>query len=161
MGGSKQIYQNTVLKESDGNEVRHDQWVIAEGGDDSSDSISMEGSFEDSTNSVVSSSSSDMAEDATSSSTAPSYGPLYELSELMNQLPIKRGLSKYYQGKSQSFASLTSAKSIEDLAKKVGPYRKKMNTCKSYGGGFRWSQIQSHGYHIKDDFKGILCIFIR
>uniref|UniRef100_A0A5B7BY84 Oxidative stress 3 n=1 Tax=Davidia involucrata TaxID=16924 RepID=A0A5B7BY84_DAVIN len=133
MGGAKQIYQDNSLKENDGNEVWHDQWVIMEGGDDICDSISIEESFEDSTNSVESSSSSDSVEDATSSS--PSYGPLYELSELVNHLPIKRGLSKYYKGKSQSFASLASVKSLEDLAKKESPFRKKLKTCKSYGGG--------------------------
>uniref|UniRef100_A0A5B7CDM1 Oxidative stress 3 n=1 Tax=Davidia involucrata TaxID=16924 RepID=A0A5B7CDM1_DAVIN len=143
MGGPKQVYQDIALKENDGSDVRHDQWVIMEGGDDISDSISVEDSFEDSTNSAVSSSSSDIAEDATSS-TSPSYGPLYELSELMNQLPIKRGLSKYYQGKSRSFASLASVNSIEDLAKKVSPYRKKMKSCKSYGGG-----LDGHKYSPK------------
>ncbi|CAN0900026.1 Protein OXIDATIVE STRESS 3 [Linum grandiflorum] len=46
--------------------------------------------------------------------------PLYELSELMAQLPIKRGLSRFYQGKSQSYTSLLgSVNSLEDLAKKV------------------------------------------
>lgn len=47
----------------------------------------------------------------------------------------RRGLSKFYQGKSQSFTSLSRVMSIEDLAKKETPYRKKMKTCKSYGGG--------------------------
>lgn len=47
----------------------------------------------------------------------------------------RRGLSKYYQGKSQSFTSLSRAMSIEDLAKKETPYRKKMKSCRSYGGG--------------------------
>lgn len=47
----------------------------------------------------------------------------------------RRGLSKYYQGKAQSFTSLASVKSIEDLAKKVAPYRRKIKPCKSYGGG--------------------------
>lgn len=51
-----------------------------------------------------------------------------------------RGLSKFYNGKSQSFTSLASAKSLEDLAKRVNnniiiPQRKKMKCCKSYGGG--------------------------
>ncbi|TXG68808.1 hypothetical protein EZV62_003743 [Acer yangbiense] len=55
----------------------------------------------------------------------------------MSQLPIKRGLSKYFQGKSQSFTCLSRVMSIEDLAKKETPYRKKMmkSNCKSYGGG--------------------------
>ncbi|GFZ04206.1 oxidative stress 3 [Actinidia rufa] len=41
------------------------------------------------------------------SSSLCSMGSLYDLSELMAQLPIKRGLSKFYQGKSQSFTSLS------------------------------------------------------
>ncbi|XP_050215699.1 protein OXIDATIVE STRESS 3-like [Mercurialis annua] len=100
---------------------------------------------EDSTNSVGSCSSfssTDLVEDASSSSSASSPssssqandGPLYELSELMAQLPIKRGLSKFYKGKSQSYTSLASVKSIEDLAKKVNPYnnRSKLKSCKSF-----------------------------
>uniref|UniRef100_A0A803QTS2 Uncharacterized protein n=1 Tax=Cannabis sativa TaxID=3483 RepID=A0A803QTS2_CANSA len=49
----------------------------------------------------------------------------------------RRGLSKYYQGKSQSFTSLANAVNVEDLPKKVSPYRRKMmmKSCKSYGGG--------------------------
>ena len=47
----------------------------------------------------------------------------------------RRGLSKFYQGKAQSYTSLARVQSIEDLAKKVKPnYRKKMKSCKSYGG---------------------------
>ncbi|XVF74494.1 hypothetical protein PTKIN_Ptkin13bG0114900 [Pterospermum kingtungense] len=85
------------------------------------------------------SSSSDLVDDASSStsnsSSTNSNGPLYELSELMAQLPVKRGLSKYFQGKSRSFTSLSSVKGIEELAKKATPYRRKMKSCKSYGGG--------------------------
>ncbi|XP_050388021.1 protein OXIDATIVE STRESS 3-like [Argentina anserina] len=82
------------------------------------------------------SSSSDLVDDASSSSSSSSNGPLYELSELMVHLPIRRGLSKYYQGKSQSFTSLGGVKSLDDLAKKVAaPYRRKRKPCKSYGGG--------------------------
>ncbi|EXB74592.1 hypothetical protein L484_026289 [Morus notabilis] len=95
-------------------------------------------SIGNSTSSNRSTSSSDLVEDASSScSSSHSNGPLYELSELMAQLPIKRGLSKYFQGKSQSFTSLSKVRSIEDLAKKENPYnnRRKMKACKSYGGG--------------------------
>lgn len=43
---------------------------------------------------------------------------------------FRRGLSKYYDGKSQSYASLASVGSVEDLAK----YGKRlMKPCKSYG----------------------------
>ncbi|KAK1267091.1 hypothetical protein QJS04_geneDACA002603 [Acorus gramineus] len=55
-----------------------------------------------------------------------SSGPLYELSSLMDQLPIKRGLSVYFQGKSQSFTSLSDVSCLEDLVKKDSTYKKKM-----------------------------------
>ncbi|CAK9326678.1 unnamed protein product [Citrullus colocynthis] len=107
-------------------------------------------SLENSINSIESS-SSELLEDASSSSLtsnvsslllspsiSSSEGPLYELSELMTHLPIKRGLSKFYSGKSQSFTSVASAKSLEDLAKRVNniSQSKRMKSSKSYGGGF-------------------------
>ncbi|XP_058074132.1 protein OXIDATIVE STRESS 3-like isoform X2 [Magnolia sinica] len=64
-----------------------------------------------------------------------SNGPLYELSALMAHLPIKRGLSKHFQGKSRSFKSLSNVRSIEDLAKREIPSRRKMKSSKSNGGG--------------------------
>ncbi|KAL2925314.1 Extracellular matrix-binding protein ebh [Bienertia sinuspersici] len=45
-----------------------------------------------------------------------------------------RGLSKFYQGKSQSFTSLAKVASLEDLAKKETPYQRKLKACRSYGG---------------------------
>ncbi|XP_040381459.1 uncharacterized protein LOC121054795 [Oryza brachyantha] len=54
-------------------------------------------------------------------------GPLYELAApLLAQLPIRTGLSSYYQGKSQSFTSLCDARCVEDLAKKTTPYITRM-----------------------------------
>jgi len=42
----------------------------------------------------------------------------------------------FYEGKAQSFSSLASVESVEDLVKKERPcYRKKMKSCKSFGGG--------------------------
>ncbi|XP_059318536.1 protein OXIDATIVE STRESS 3-like isoform X2 [Lycium ferocissimum] len=102
---------------------------------ESLDSISddySESSFEDSAG--TSSSSIDMVEDDASSSSSSSFGPLYELSELMAQLPIKRGLSKYYDGKSQSFGLLGSVTSLEDLAKAGNSYNTRMKSCKSLNG---------------------------
>ncbi|RDX65779.1 hypothetical protein CR513_55532 [Mucuna pruriens] len=61
--------------------------------------------------------------------------PLSDMSSLFQQLPIKRGLSKFYQGKSQSFTLLTNVRSLEDLAKPENPYNKRLKSCKSYGGG--------------------------
>lgn len=97
-------------------------------------------SLGDSRSSNESSSSSDMVDDASSSPscsspTSSNSGPLYELSELMAQLPIKRGLSKYFQGKSQSFTSFSRVKSTEDLAKKQTPCRSKKMKAKSNGFG--------------------------
>ena len=47
----------------------------------------------------------------------------------------RKGLSKYYQGKAQSFTSLSDAKSLEDLVKPVRTlYKKKVKSFKSNGG---------------------------
>ncbi|KAL3532549.1 hypothetical protein ACH5RR_006070 [Cinchona calisaya] len=136
MEGVKElVYQETSFKKNIGScDPRHVQWVIMEAENDICDSESIESIGEDSgNNSEASSSSLDLEEDASSSSA--SYGPLFELSELMNQLPIKRGLSKHYQGKSQSFTSLANVNCLEDLAKKVSPnYSQRMKSCKSFAG---------------------------
>ncbi|KAL6585094.1 hypothetical protein OROMI_004383 [Orobanche minor] len=44
----------------------------------------------------------------------------YSIGMILNQLK-SRGLSKFYQGKSESFTSLSRVGSIEDLAKKATP----------------------------------------
>ncbi|KAJ4953249.1 hypothetical protein NE237_030081 [Protea cynaroides] len=144
--GGKRSFRDSFSKSigSVANVVKNEPWLVLEVEDDVSDSGSaISSSFEeDSTTSITSSSSSDLREDASSSTTSYSSsppqissGPLYELSDLMAQLPIKRGLSQHYQGKSQSFTSLSGVTCLDDLAKKETPCRKKMKTCKSYGGG--------------------------
>ncbi|KAL5224737.1 hypothetical protein ABZP36_011376 [Zizania latifolia] len=64
-------------------------------------------------------------------------GPLYELAApLLAQLPVRAGLSKYYQGKSQSFTSLYNARCVEDLAKKTTtPYITRMKMHRGHGIG--------------------------
>ncbi|XP_058215880.1 protein OXIDATIVE STRESS 3-like isoform X2 [Rhododendron vialii] len=112
-GADQEICQEKALEKHNDSMALAKQWVI------------MEDMMEDATSSTSSSSSSTSCD-----------GPLYELSELMAQLPIKRGLSKFYQGKSQTFASLESVKSLEDLAKRGKPKRRRMmESSKSYGGG--------------------------
>ncbi|KAL3631951.1 hypothetical protein CASFOL_024935 [Castilleja foliolosa] len=74
--------------------------------------------------------SSDTADDASSSN---SSSALYDLSEIMTQLPIKRGLSKFYQGKSESFTALSRVTSVEDLAKPCR--RRNMKGSKSIATG--------------------------
>lgn len=44
----------------------------------------------------------------------------------------RRGLSKYYTGKSESFTSLASVENLEDLAKRENPYRKRVKLCRNY-----------------------------
>ncbi|XP_009595897.1 protein OXIDATIVE STRESS 3 [Nicotiana tabacum] len=73
---------------------------------------------------------------------ASSHGPLYELSELMDQLPIKRGLSKYYQGNSRSFGCLGNVKRLEDLAKKGNSYNQRMKSFKSFGANVKRSSFR-------------------
>ncbi|CAM0946131.1 unnamed protein product [Alopecurus aequalis] len=82
---------------------------------------------------------------ASSSSTLQidSAGPLYELSSLLAQLPARKGLSKYYQGKSQSFTSMSGATCLQDLSKEV-TYSKRMKTCKSYTAGLGMNQRSNH-----------------
>ncbi|KAB1211377.1 hypothetical protein CJ030_MR6G021433 [Morella rubra] len=73
--------------------------------------------------------------DASSSSDhQPATGPLSDLSSLLRQLPMRRGLSKHYEGKSRSFTSLSNVKCVEDLVKVEQPYSKKLKSCKSYVG---------------------------
>lgn len=63
-----------------------------------------------------------------------SKSPLYDFSSLTRKLPDKKGLSRYYKGKSQSFTSLSEVKSLEDLSKREEevPYTRKIKPCKSY-----------------------------
>uniref|UniRef100_A0A7N0TT54 Oxidative stress 3 n=1 Tax=Kalanchoe fedtschenkoi TaxID=63787 RepID=A0A7N0TT54_KALFE len=114
----------------------HHSWMIMEEKEDLSNNMSSASSSFDSNGTSTSDDSSDLADDASSSpSSRSSAGPLYELSDLMAHLPIKRGLSKHYNGKSQSFTSLSKVVSVEDLAKKERFCRRKMKACKSMASG--------------------------
>ncbi|XP_062224898.1 protein OXIDATIVE STRESS 3-like [Phragmites australis] len=72
-------------------------------------------------------SSSDEVELADDASSSGSTGH-FEMASLMTQLPIKRGLSKFFDGKSQSFASLAAVGGLEDLPK---PPTKRLKTSRS------------------------------
>ncbi|KAK3218567.1 hypothetical protein Dsin_012537 [Dipteronia sinensis] len=86
------------------------------------------------------SSESEFGEEVVSSASSPSPppqkhftkgDPLLDMSSLLHQLPFKRGLSKHYQGKSQSFTSLSEVTCVEDLAKVENPINKRLKSCKS------------------------------
>lgn len=94
----KEMVQDQIklYKELHAKDKDEGSWVIMEGHDNNDDSNmeSSTSSLEDSRISGGSTSSSDMVDDASSStsyslSSSHSSGPLYELSELMAQLPIK------------------------------------------------------------------------
>ncbi|XP_020572669.1 uncharacterized protein LOC110019368 [Phalaenopsis equestris] len=92
-------------------------------------------------------SSSDLTEDVSSSTSSSSSNSssdnLFDLSLLMANLPIKRGLSRCFQGKSQSFSCLSEVSCIEDLAKKENSYSKRMKYCKRNGEG----RLMNHKLH--------------
>ncbi|KAJ0462641.1 hypothetical protein HanPI659440_Chr16g0660531 [Helianthus annuus] len=90
-------------------------------------------SFSSDVSSVVSSDDeSDDAFEESNSSLDNNSHALGSMSDLLQQLPSKRGLSKHFQGKSQSFTSLSKVTCLEDLAKPENPYNKKIKSCKSY-----------------------------
>ncbi|XP_020679776.1 uncharacterized protein LOC110097623 [Dendrobium catenatum] len=84
------------------------------------------------------SSATDLMEDDVSSSSSSDH--LLDLSLLMANLPIKRGLSQFFQGKSKSFSCLSEVSCIEDLAKKNNLYSKRSKYCKRNAEGMYMNQ---------------------
>ncbi|XP_050369576.1 protein OXIDATIVE STRESS 3 LIKE 1-like [Argentina anserina] len=82
-------------------------------------------------------------------------GPLDTMDQLEEVLPVKRGISKFYNGKSKSFTSLADASSVstvKELAKPVNPYNKKRKNLnfrdlKNNGCGIRRSASSSRGIY--------------
>eukprot|EP01018_Ginkgo_biloba_P007672 Gb_18083 [translate_table: standard] len=69
-------------------------------------------------------------------------GPLDTLSSLEDSLPIKRGISNFFSGKSRSFTSLSDAVSIKDLVKPDNPYHKKRRSLLACGNN--WDRHRSY-----------------
>ncbi|KAJ9168045.1 hypothetical protein P3X46_019619 [Hevea brasiliensis] len=81
-------------------------------------------------------------------------GPLDSMVALEEVLPIKRGISKFYNGKSKSFTSLadaSSASSIKDFAKPENPYNRKRKNQLARNNF--WDK--NCNYPPKDDASGI------
>ncbi|KAG8082986.1 hypothetical protein GUJ93_ZPchr0014g46719 [Zizania palustris] len=73
----------------------------------------------------------EIADDASSSGS--SSAGHFEMSSLVSELPLmRRGLSKFFDGKSQSFTSLAAVGGLEDLAKPT-TMRKRLKTSRSCG----------------------------
>ncbi|XP_039115029.1 uncharacterized protein LOC120250296 [Dioscorea cayenensis subsp. rotundata] len=101
--------------------------------DCSSSNSSMSNFMEDSTTTTTSSSSySSLHSLSCDKPEEEEEGHLFHMSSLMALLPLKRGLSKHFQGKSKSFTSLGNARSLEDLVKpeRKRAYKKKKITKK-------------------------------
>ncbi|KAM3375031.1 putative protein TPRXL [Capsicum galapagoense] len=96
----------------------HSPWMINEGNNSSSSSSIGESTISNSSCSSTLEIMDDASSASPTSCTSSSDGALSDLSSLMAQLPIKRGLSEYYVGKSESFTCLARVTSVEDLPKK-------------------------------------------
>ncbi|KAG6527337.1 uncharacterized protein LOC122040810 [Zingiber officinale] len=108
---------------------------------------------------------SDLTDDATStspssssslSSNASQFDPnqsSFDLSSLVDDLPIKRGLSKYFEGKSESFRSLSDARCIEDLVKKVNPSRKRLKASGDHGFNSTQKHCNRSRFHGRTTWK--------
>lgn len=104
-------------------------------GSEESDDNSMEDHEVNSSSSLSSSPNSPFSYSTASPSGKLATGDsLSDMSSLLQQLPFKRGLSKHFQGKSQSFTCLSNVRCLEDLAKPENPCNKKLKSCKSYVG---------------------------
>ncbi|KAG8388367.1 hypothetical protein BUALT_Bualt02G0118600 [Buddleja alternifolia] len=118
-GQSHHVFQDSWFKYGDNCMMNNDHSEKCTTSSSLSNSFNRNPIILDESSSSISSSDS---EDDLSSSPSPSPSnssrALYDLSEIMAQLPIKRGLSKFYKGKSESYTSLSRVTSIEDLAKR-------------------------------------------
>ncbi|XVE70713.1 hypothetical protein DITRI_Ditri10aG0092700 [Diplodiscus trichospermus] len=88
-------------------------------------------------NSDVSGESSSDGEDSTEAAVQSELkGPLDTMDALEEVLPMRRGISKFYNGKSKSFTSLAdaaAASSIKDFAKPGNPYNRKRKNLLAHG----------------------------
>lgn len=80
-------------------------------------------------------------------------GPLDTMNALQEVLPLKRGISNFYSGKSKSFTSLadaSSATSIKDLEKVENPYTRKRKNLLAHN-----FLDKNHNYPLKNNGGGI------
>ncbi|KAK9081485.1 hypothetical protein Syun_030809 [Stephania yunnanensis] len=73
-------------------------------------------------------------------------GPLETMDSLEDVLPIRKGISKFYCGKSKSFTSfadVSSASSIKDIAKPDNPYSRKRKNLLACSSAFLESRNRS------------------
>uniref|UniRef100_A0A2P2JAK6 Uncharacterized protein LOC105637964 n=1 Tax=Rhizophora mucronata TaxID=61149 RepID=A0A2P2JAK6_RHIMU len=120
------------------------------------------GDFEDSDCSSSIGQNSDVSggesseEDCREEEVKSSYkGPLDTMDALEEVLPVKKGISKFYNGKSKSFTSLadaSSASSVKEFAKPENPYTKKRKNLFAHGSFW----LQNPGFPVRDSGTGML-----
>ncbi|KAI3929211.1 hypothetical protein MKX01_006447 [Papaver californicum] len=59
-------------------------------------------------------------------------GALCSMDSLEDSLPIKRGLSNYFTGKSKSFGNLSEVTTVDSLVKTENPFNKRRRTLVAY-----------------------------
>ncbi|KAJ6825496.1 uncharacterized protein M6B38_376435 [Iris pallida] len=80
-------------------------------------------------------------------------GPLDTMDALEDSLPIRRGISKFYCGKSKSFTSLADAQcssSSRDLAKSQNSYTRKRKSLPTFGSTL-WDKTCSNSLRYDED----------
>ncbi|KAG7564360.1 hypothetical protein ISN44_As10g011270 [Arabidopsis suecica] len=82
-------------------------------------------------------------------------GPLDMMESLEEALPIKRGISKFYKGKSKSFTSLSETASlpVKDLTKLENPYSRRRRNLLSH-------RIRSRGGISKKPVRSVLAVAV-
>ncbi|XP_031496451.1 protein OXIDATIVE STRESS 3 LIKE 2-like [Nymphaea colorata] len=74
-------------------------------------------------------------------------GPLDAMDSLEQSLPIRKGISKFYSGKSKSFTSLSDAAAAKDLTKPEDPYNRKRKNL------LLMSNIWQRNHHIGQSLR--------
>ncbi|XP_010535750.1 PREDICTED: uncharacterized protein LOC104810954 [Tarenaya hassleriana] len=78
-------------------------------------------------------SSSEGGDSGENAAESPYKGPLDMMDSLEEVLPIRRGISKFYSGKSKSFTSLAeAATSVKDITKPENPYSRRRRNLLSH-----------------------------
>lgn len=97
-------------------------------------------------------------EDAGEAEVQSTYkGPLDTMDALEESLPIRRGVSKFYCGKSKSFTSLVDAvsacTSAKDLTKPENPYNRKRKNLLAFS--TMWDRTRPHDSSLRSTKGGI------
>ncbi|GMJ15815.1 hypothetical protein like AT5G24890 [Hibiscus trionum] len=97
---------------------------------------------DDSSSSIGSPGDSDVEEEEEEDGVVSSAG-IGGLASLEDSLPIKRGLSNHYAGKSKSFANLSDVSSVKELPKVESPFNKRRRLLLAN----KWSRSRKSSFY--------------